>query len=158
MKEELEAQIKAFSVEQDSILNSDTLKKINDEIRRAKYQLEKYEDELAKFNTSNMNYVEAISMERELRDTVELAKQRLKEKEEEKANLEEEMDEDDKKKRMSELRDKKSAYFTQTKMKIEDRIRRAKYEMEGILLDVKDFKYEYEPGTRTITRDRKSVV
>ena len=149
--EQVQEQIKAFEVEQNGILNSEALKTINDEIRRAKYQIEKYEDELASLDTRYMDYVEAIRAKRELEDTVEEAKKRLEELENKKTEEENSLDQDEKDKKISELRNKRSAYYTQTSMKLQKEVNKIDHEMRGILIQLDEFKFEYEPGSRTAT-------
>ena len=58
---------------------------------------------------------------------------------------------DEVKKAESNLRDEKSKFYTQAQMKFDNEIRKIKHEMEGILISLNEFQYEYQEGTRIPT-------
>jgi chromosome segregation ATPase len=141
--ENLQKKVEEFAKRADEIKGEQEYKNVLDEIRRAKVSVEKYQDELDNLDTKYMNNVESVKAERELKDTVAEAQKRVDELEAQKAKLDEERKTSDTKKKESELRDERSKFYTQEKMRLEQELRKVKYEMEGINIQVHDFKFEY---------------
>ena len=139
--EDVKAQIDAFKAEADRIDGKVSMDEALDEIRRAKYNIEKYKQELEELPTTlrykRMDHVEARLEESSLKETIAAYEKRLEDAEKKKAELDKKKDSPDNKKEKSALYDKKAAFYTQAKMKFENEIDVVRHEMQGILISMR---------------------
>ena len=162
---EVKKQMEAFEEEAKAIRKEGEFEAIANELVAAtrevenhKRRIEEYQYELDHLDTRYMDVVEEnrtkgtikelIKEEQEKLANAEKAEAAVKQKEE---DTKKSLTTDAVKKAEGDLRDRKSKYYTQTQMKIDTEIRKVKHEMEGILISLNEFQYEYEEGTRIPT-------
>ena len=157
---EVKKQMEAFEEEAKAIRKEGEFEAIANELVAAtrevenhKRRIEEYQYELDHLDTRYMDVVEEnrtkgtikelIKEEQEKLANAEKAEAAVKQKEE---DTKKSLTTDAVKKAEGDLRDRKSKYYTQTQMKIDTEIRKVKHEMEGILISLNEFQYEYEEG------------
>ena len=131
--DEIKGKMEEFGEKELNMNKSEEYQKIEFEIRRAKLQIERYEDELKNVDVNSLDYIETVKEQGPIKEAIEMAKENLTKYEEEKAKLDKEAESPEAQKTKNELLDEKSAYYTQTKMKYEKDLK----ELESKLLDAK---------------------
>lgn len=126
---DIESQVKAFEEEAKKLNAVDEYAKIEADIRSAKRRIEQYEEMKAE-KDNTMDYVESARHEGSIKSLIEEENKKLEEAEKAKAELDKKMSSPEHKKEENELRDKKSAFYTQAAMKIESEIKNLKLDME----------------------------
>ena len=128
------------------------------EVANHKRRIEEYQYELDNLDTRYMDVVEENRTKGTIKELIKEEQEKLANAEKAEADIKQKEEDTRKslttdavKKAESDLRDRKSKYYTQAQMKIDTEIRKVKHEMEGILISLNEFQYEYEEGTRIPT-------
>ena len=162
---EVKKQMEAFEEEAKGIRKEGEFEAIAAELAAAarevanhKRRIEEYQYELDHLDTRYMDVVEENRTKGTIKELIKEEQEKLANAEKAEADVKQKEEDTRKslttdavKKAESDLRDRKSKYYTQAQMKIDTEIRKVKHEMEGILISLNEFQYEYEEGTRIPT-------
>ena len=162
---EVKKQMEAFEEEAKGIRKEGEFEAIAAELAAAarevanhKRRIEEYQYELDHLDTRYMDVVEENRTKGTIKELIKEEQEKLANAEKAEADIKQKEEDTRKslttdavKKAESDLRDRKSKYYTQAQMKIDTEIRKVKHEMEGILISLNEFQYEYEEGTRIPT-------
>ena len=162
---EVKKQMEAFEEEAKGIRKEGEFEAIAAELTAAarevanyKRRIEEYQYELDHLDTRYMDVVEENRTKGTIKELIKEEQEKLANAEKAEADIKQKEEDtrkslttDGVKKAESDLRDRKSKYYTQAQMKIDTEIRKVKHEMEGILISLNEFQYEYEEGTRIPT-------
>ena len=149
--EDVKKQMEAFAEEAKKLRKTEELAKAAQEIEFHKRRIEAYKSELENLDTKHMDVVEENRTKGTIKELIKEEEEALEKAIKAEEELQKSVRADEIKKAEGKLRDEKSAFYTQAQMKFDNEIRKIKHEMEGILISLNEFQYEYQEGTRIPT-------
>ena len=149
--EDVKKQMEALAEEAKKIRKTEELAKAAQEIEFHKRRIEAYKSELENLDTKHMDVVEENRTKGTIKELIKEEEEALEKAIKAEEELQKSVRADEIKKAEGKLRDEKSAFYTQAQMKFDNEIRKIKHEMEGILISLNEFQYEYQEGTRIPT-------
>ena len=149
--EDVKKQMEAFAEEAKKIRKTEELAKAAQDVDFHKRRIEAYKHELENLDTKHMDVVEENRTKGTIKELIKEEEEALAKAVKAEEELKKSVTADEVKKAESNLRDEKSKFYTQAQMKFDNEIRKIKHEMEGILISLNEFQYEYQEGTRIPT-------
>ena len=148
---DVKKQIEAYEAESKGIRKTEELAQAARDVAYHQRRIEAYQSELDNLDTRYMDHVEENRTKGTIKELIKEEQEALAKAQKAEEDLQKSVTDDSVKKAEGALRDKKSAFYTQAQMKFENEIRKIKHQMEGILISLNEFQYEYKEGTRIPT-------